>query len=1143
MKTFYANCLMLLCSLHWSYGQVNQTSEQPIVATGTVTTSESNQPLAGVQVSVYRTDVSTITDSTGAFSIRLNAATDTIVFTLQGRVAKGVILPSGRTSVNVSLDPSEPSPASEPIASPPADNTNTADSSAVSPPAPADAVVQQSASDITQTSSPAQGADATSQRIVSGIVTSAEDKLPIPGVNVLIKNTSQGVVTDIDGRYTLGVNGDDDVLVFSFGGMQSKEVTVGRQSQLNVVLEAESRVLSEVVVVGYGTMDRATLTSAVSTIGSSALENDPLPSVTQAIQGKAGGVQVTQRGGSPGGGISIRVRGTTSINASSDPLYVVDGVPVNSTTNFTGGSDFNFGGGTQGINILSTINPSDIESVEVLKDAASSSIYGARAANGVVLITTKRGKANSSAITVNAYAGVSEVPRERRYQLLNTDEYVSYMQDYYTFKGTPAPEQVLRTDVETDWQDEIFRVAPIQNYELAASGGGERTRYYSSLGYFNQQGVIRNSGFDRISTRLNLDHEHSDRLKFSANITLARAVNNRVQEENSREGSTKNGIVTPPNLPVYDEAGNFAVDRVVLNRENPVALLELPINRAETFRLVSNVSAEYQILNGLTLRTNWGADMSYIDEQFFMPPTNIRFVASSRGLGGQRSSRDQLWLNENILSFDRTFGESRLNVLGGISFQESKFTFVDARRTNFATNDIPVITAGGVISGASATQQEWSIASYFSRINYGLKNKYIFTANFRIDGSSRFGVDNRYGTFPSFAAAWRISEEDFMDAVPAVNNLKLRASWGLTGNQNIPNYASFSLYNGGNAYLNQPGFLPGTLGDNELGWETTEQTNIGLDVGLFNDRISLLADYYVKNTSDLLISVQVPRSSGFTSALRNIGEIQNRGLEFELSTKNLTGDFRWNTSLNMTFNRNEVTSLPEGDLFGGLGGTLNIAREGLPIGSFLGWQMVGVNTETGLIDFAKQDGTVGPPSDPLDRVIIGNPNPDFFGGITNTFFYKGFDLSIMGQFIYGNEVFNYNLFTLYSGSNDTSNGGEDWTRRWRNPGDVTDVPRPTPGQFDNATISSRFVEDGSFFRLRNITLGYTLPETVLERLKVKSLRIYATVQNAFIFTNYSGYDPEVSSSIGGTNPGLEYGFDYGSYPQPRIITGGINLTF
>ncbi|GAB2780707.1 TonB-dependent receptor [Rhabdobacter roseus] len=1085
-----------------------------------------NRPLPGVFVSSNDSTITTRTDSLGEFQLPYEAEIDTLRLSKPGYNARKVAV-LGRLMITTFLTGGPPVPQAAATDSLTALGQDTAATSQ-------GAVVQGDSAQAAVTGTGARGE-------IRGNV-SAKQEGPLPGVNVVIKGSTRGTNTDAQGNYALVPLSPTDTLVFSLIGYPTREVPLANQTQINLVWEENAgQVLKEVVVIGYGTMDRKTLTSSVSSIGKREIENEPMPSITQAIQGKAGGVQVTQRGGSPGGGVSIRVRGTTSINASSEPLYVVDGIPVNSTTNFVGGSDYNLGGGTQGINILASINPSDIESVEILKDAAATAIYGSRAANGVVLITTRRGDANNSTISVNAYAGVSEVPRNRRYDMMNTQEYISYMQDYYRYAGTPIPASVTSTAADVNWQDQIFRTAPIQNYELSARGGSDKTQYFASVGYYNQQGTILNSGFSRISSRINLDHQHSDKLKLTANVNLTRAINNRIQEENSNQGATKNGISSPPNIPVRNPDGSWAFDPINTRRENPVAFLTLAKNDAETFRILGNVSAEYFFTPSLSFRSNWGADMSYINEDFFMPPRFIRNFAATGGLGSSRVSRDQLWINENMLTFDKQLESHHFNVLGGFSFQESKFTFTEARRNNFSSNDIPVISAGGTIAAASAGIEEWAIASYFGRLNYSFKDKYLFTANYRIDGSSRFGSNRRYGNFPSFAAAWRISQEEFLMQSNLISNLKLRASWGITGNQSIPNYVARSVYGGGANYINNPGFVPGNLGDSNLGWETTRQTDIGLDLGLFNDRITILADYYIKNTSDLLINVQIPRTSGFQTAFKNIGEIQNQGFEFELTTNNLVGAFRWTTSLNMTFNRNKVLSLPEGDLFGGTG-NVSLAREGQPLGIFYGWEMVGVNPETGMIDFAKRDGTVGAPTDPLDRKIIGDPNPLFFGGITNNFNYKGFDLSIMGQFVYGNDVFNYQLAEISDGFNASSNGLSDWTRRWRNPGDITDMPRPTPGSFDNAAISTRWVQDGSFFRFRNVTLGYTFPQSMMEKIGVKNLRIYGTIQNALLFTKYRGYDPEVATQAG-SNLGLVYGFDYGSYPQPRIFTGGINLSF
>lgn len=623
------------------------------------------------------------------------------------------------------------------------------------------------------------------QASVSGIVNGP--KGPLPGVTVTIVGTNQATNTDESGKFQIAA-GPKNKIKFSSIGYRSLTQTVGNRKDIRVVLSSETNVLDsvQVVAVGYGTMNRATLPSAVSSIGANEIKDEVLPSITQAIQGKAGGVQVTQKSGSPGGGISIRVRGTTSINASSDPLYVVDGIPVNSTTNFTGGSTFDFGGGTQGINVLSSINPSDVQSIEILKDAASSSIYGSRAANGVVLITTKKGVAGQSEFNFNMYEGFSQVPRERYYDLMNTEQYQDYMKDYYKIlqekdPNATIPDQIFsNSNVNTDWQDAIFRNAGTRSYELSARGGSEKTQYYTSVGYMKQGGVLLGSDFNRLSGRINLNHQHNDKLRFSTAINLTRAVNKRVQEENSKEGATKSGIFSPPNLTVYDASGNFAYDQVRLTRENPVAMLTLPTNEAETFRVLANVGAEYNIIPELLLKTSFGTDISFIDETFFMPPVGLRSYASQGGIGARRNTRDQLWINETTLTYDKVFGDHALNALAGFSVQESRLEFVHGQRSNFPNNDIPYITAGGVVTGANSYPEEWAIASGFARATYIYKDKYILNANVRSDGSSRFGADNRWAIFPSFAGAWRLSEEEFLKDSKILNDLKLRASWGIT---------------------------------------------------------------------------------------------------------------------------------------------------------------------------------------------------------------------------------------------------------------------------------------------------------------------------------------------------------------------------
>ena len=1140
------------------HSYIHDSSKEPfrlaldsIGVTGKVTDS-AGTAIEGVVITEKGTSNSTLSDQSGAFKISADP-NGLLVFIKSGFANKEVHV-NNQELLEVSLS----------VGTAQAKVEESADSTVVSP--DSTAVPDSTQVGLVDSSATVAGkADSTTsgvatkdssamvvpagQSMISGTVNGP--KGPLPGVTVTVMGTSQSTGTDDAGKFQLAA-GPKSKIRFSSVGFKTITQTVGNRKDIQVVLRSETNMLDsvQVVAVGYGTMNRATLPSAVSSIGANEIKDEVLPSITQAIQGKAGGVQVTQKSGSPGGGISIRVRGTTSINASSDPLYVVDGIPVNSTTNFTGGSTFDFGGGTQGINVLSSINPSDVQSIEILKDAASSSIYGSRAANGVVLISTKKGVAGQSEFNFNMYEGFSQVPRERYYDFMNTEQYQDYMKDYYKILQQNNPKAVIpdqifsNPNVNTDWQDAIFRNAATRSYELSSRGGGDRTQYYTSIGYMKQGGVLLGSDFNRLSGRINLNHQHNDKLRFSTAINLTRAINKRVQEENSKEGATKSGIFSPPNLTVYDAAGNFVYDQVRNTRENPVAMLTLPTNEAQTFRVLANASAEYNIIPELLLKTSFGTDISFIDETFFMPPVGLRSYASQGGIGARRNTRDQLWINETTLTYDKIFGDHSINALAGFSVQESRLEFVHAQRSNFPNNDIPYITAGGVITGANSYPEEWAIASGFVRATYIYKDKYILNANVRSDGSSRFGADNRWAIFPSFAGAWRLTEEEFLKDSKVLDDLKLRASWGITGNQNIGNYASRSLYSGGNNYLGMAGFVPNVLGDRDLKWETTNQWNVGVDAGFLNNRVSLLADYYYKKTTDLLIGLPILTSSGYLTRFTNSGDIENKGFEFELTTKNLIGEFKWTTALNMTFNRNKVLALPEGltEMRGGVG-DLNRAIVGQPLGVFYGWQATGVNPQTGMIDYLGKDGSAVSPTDYSDHRMIGDPNPSFFGGITNNFEYKNFDLSIQGQFTYGNDIFNYNLASGLEGFNPSSNQFVDFVDRWRAPGDITDVPRPAPGDLSNGAVSSRFVEDGSFFRLRNITFGYTLPSSVAEKIKMKKLRWYVTVQNAFVFTNYRGYDPEVSSSHGGANTGLIYGYDYGSYSQPRIFTTGVNLTF
>lgn len=972
---------------------------------------------------------------------------------------------------------------------------------------------------------------------VTGTVRGEDNEL-LPGVNVILKDTRLGVLTNAEGKYSINIPDSINrpILIFSFVGFSTLEKPVGNESVVNATLTSETKELKEVVVVGYGVIDRQKLAGSVSSIGAESIEEDPVASLNQAVQGKMAGVQVTQNSGTPGGGLNFRIRGINTLNNSTtEPLYVIDGIPIN-TDNYTGiGRE-----GRQSLNPLATINPADIASIEVLKDASAIAIYGARAANGVVLVTTKKGKSGSNQVNINAYYGIQELPDQ--IDMANADQYIQYMRDIYALNPDVEPNpEIFDRLADTNWQDEIYQTAPIQSYTLSTSGGSENTTYYISGAYFNQEGIVINSGFERINFKTNVEHQLSDKFTIGTNINLSRSTNDRVPEDFGRSAPVQLALISRSNVPVYDENGDYYVDGIT-NRDNAVASAELTEYEDKTDRVIANAYLEYDIIEGLTFRTNWGIDKTDIEGHFYIPKEVIREGITKQGFRTNKRFRTYNWLNENTLNFNRTFGDHAVTVLVGNTLQQADMDEITLNATNFVSDDVTDIGSAGVYTAGDRVQG-WSLASFFSRVHYVFKDRYILTANYRIDGSSRFGEDNRYAYFPSVALAWRLSEEDFIKDLGIVNNLKLRASWGQSGNQPRDFYQSLPLY-GLNAYYgDNVGFAPTVIGNSELSWETTTQTNIGLDIGLFDERISILADYYIKNTDDLLTSLRLPEATGELFTLVNLGEIRNTGFEFELSSKNIVqNDFRWITSLNMSFPKNEVTSLPGGDVLDGLGDASHLAREGYPVGSFYGYVAMGVNPETGNIMYADIDGdgetSLPGALDTDDRTIIGNPHPDFYGGVTNTFFYGAFDLSIQGQFVYGNDVFNFTRRSYESLTGAGVTPSTDALDYWKQPGDVTEYPRPTYGNSTNNLVSTRWVEDGSFFRIRDVTLGFNMPQEWTD--KVSRLRFYLQVQNLYNFTSYDGYDPEINVY---ENRGSMIGADYGSYPRARTYLVGLNLTF
>jgi TonB-linked SusC/RagA family outer membrane protein len=968
------------------------------------------------------------------------------------------------------------------------------------------------------------------ERTIRGKITNGEDGSPLPGVSVVVQGTNRGTVTDVEGQYRLPVADGDAVLVFSFIGMLSQEQTIGNRETIDVQLSPDSKQLSEVVVVGYGTEQQKLITGSIGVVKSDAIKDLPVSTVDGMLQGQAAGVQVLQNSGTPGGGMSVRVRGTTSISGSGQPLYVIDGIPL------TTGDYAQVGYEGQGINALSDLNPNDIESMSVLKDAATAAIYGARASNGVVLITTKRGKSGKSVIGFNAYYGVQQA--WRTLDMLDTEQWMEYRNDLAgsaVFTEADIAKARAGDTTNTDWQDVIFRSAPIASYELSATGGNDKTRFFISGSYFDQKGILIGTRFQRMNTRINIDHAINDKFRIGTSIGLTYSTSNRVEGDQSLHGPLPNGISTPAIFPVYNKDGTYNQSGPY---SNPVSIANDATNQNFTYRVIANTFGEYEILPGLTLASRWGIDFYNLREHAF--EYNTVQGQGYNGLGFETYTNVRNLVSNNTLKYEKTFGRHVVDVLAGYSFEKRERTSSFIRGQGFADEDMPYINSASLIAAASAGALSSGVRSYFLKANYNYADKYLLSLTGRVDGSTSFGPNNKNGFFPAASVAWRISQEDFLhDNVPVISELKLRASYGLLGNDNISAFQYAELYRG-TSYLSKPAIYPSNISNPNLKWETTTQLDIGVDIGMFSDRLMLTVDYYNKQTKDLLLARPMPGSSGFSSVVQNIGELENKGVELTLSGEQMFGAVRWRPQLNLSFNRNKVLKLYDDQPIDDLGRGGNRVMEGQPLGIFYSFKSLGVDPSTGDIVYA--DTNIDGEITTEDRTVVGNPNPKFTGGFTNNFAYKQFDLSVFLQFSYGNDVFNGSrlfLESLQGGDNQL----EDITRRWRKPGDITDIPRATSDPdkaAENKRTSSRFIEDGSYLRIKNVTLGYTLPGALSAKLRLSSLRIYASTQNLFTFTRYTGLDPEVNYSGNDTQV---IGTDFFTFPQARTITFGVNLKF
>ncbi|MCK9398678.1 MAG: TonB-dependent receptor [Bacteroidales bacterium] len=950
-------------------------------------------------------------------------------------------------------------------------------------------------------------------RVITGKVTDSGGA-PLPGVTIILVGTSTGTTTDVEGTYKITVN--EGVLRFSYVGFVAQDFQITNQTTIDVVLEEEASLLNEVVVVGYGTQKKKDITTAVSVVDDKEIKERPIVSAAQALQGKAAGVQVTQPSGKPGVGLSVRVRGSTSVIAGNEPLYVIDGVP---TTNTSG------------------LNPSDIASMTVLKDASSSAIYGARAANGVVLITTKRGEAGTGpTVNFDAYAGFSKL--RKTIEVLNTKEYRDLMEDI-GIALNPAWTSF------GNWSDSVFGTGFNQSYQLSFSGGSEKTHYFFSAGYLSDAGMVEPARFDRYSVRLNLDNEVTKWLKFGTSINMSRlrTLNTPDNLSSGRGGVIMSTLNTPPFLSIWDKdsIGWYGRNPFQASWENPVAYMFGADQEAIDNNLFGNVFAEVKIIPGLFFKTRFGIDYNNHQWDYFLDGIQTSWGRTNKGLAQADKSNYGSWLWENTLDYSKSFKDHNITAMIGGSGQQYNYNQTYLQGHGFRPgSSVHTLNAANETTG-STWQDEWALASFFARATYNFKSKYYLTATVREDGSSK--LNHHWGTMPSFSAGWRISSEKFMQNSHFVDDLKIRGGWGKNGNQEgIPNNARFGLIAfSPSADDPYPSEYPISYGNIDLKWETTEQTNIGIDLSMFNFRVNLSVDAYYKKTTDVLLNVELSNTLPVTTMQTNAGNIENKGIEFTINTVNINKKLTWSTDLNMSFNRNKVLSLNYTPVyyFGHIysnNSDVSMVKPGLPLGSFYGLVSEGVDPETGDLIYkdVNQNGIFEAGA---DRTVIGDPNPDFIFGFTNTFNYWKFDLNIFFQGSVGNDIYNSTRIDL-EGMFDSKNQSVDVLRRWIPENPDTDIPRPA--NMDNVRNSTRFIEDGSYVRLKAVTLSYKVFDNNSKITFVRQFTVYVTGQNLLTFTGYSGFDPEVNAY---GNNATEVGIDYGTYPQSVSLIFGLNVQF
>ena len=979
------------------------------------------------------------------------------------------------------------------------------------------------------------------QEVVSGTVTSADDKSALPGASVSLKGTRIGTTTDSKGKFSINAKANS-TLVFSFVGYKTIEIAIGGKSIINASLPTSDNALDEVVVVGYGTSLKKDLSGSVASVSAEEIKSMPITSFEQGMQGRVAGVQVMQGNSAPGGAPQVRIRGANTVLGGNEPLYVIDGVPVYNSE-LENNSNLNVG--TQPSNALASINPNDIVSMEILKDASATAIYGARGANGVVIITTKRGKSGDRGkITFEAYHGIQEI--SNKLDLMNSQDYIKILNERTTnFGGAPLISNPSSYSSNTDWQDFFFRKAAMSNYSLNFSGGSDKNQYSVSGNWFTQDGVIQQTDFNRGSIRVNLDNRLNDKFKVTTSVTASRSINNR-----SLNWALMNALQLTPLLSPYDQNGNFVnlTSTANFGGENPIETLYKTSDKLIVDRFLGNVLGEYTIANGFTYSVRLAMDNLnqhndiYVKKGSFIYPSPGATVKENKGTN---------YVIEHLLSFKKAFGQNhRLNAPAGYTWQENNNIFFQQSGSGFQFDDFGTYNLGAAsITNPNQSYKNVStLLSYLGRVNYIFNDKYIFTLTGRADGSSRFGDNNKWGFFPSGALAWRVSNENFMKPIRFINDLKLRTSYGMTGNQEIGLYNSISRFSAvqgvmGNPLVAYVGYVPTSLANPNLKWEINKQFDFGLDLAVLNNKFTLTADYYQKRTDDLLANLPIPGSSGFSSILINSGSIENKGVELAINASVIEkNNLKWNIGGNISKNETQVLKLAvatkqffTANIPSPLDRPVNIIREGEVLSAFWGYKEDGLN-EKGDIKYKdiNGDGKI----DGNDQTILGSPFPNLIYGFNSNMNYKGFTLTVFLQGVAGVKVFNSNDFMIANSMTRISNQLNEVNDRWtlQNPNPNAKYPRASTTQM---LVSDRFVQDADYLRLKNILLSYDLPVDKFGLKWMEGAKIYVSAQNILTFTQYHGYDPEVSQT--GSNS-LIKGLDRGSYPANKTFTVGLNLS-